>query len=138
LPSGNGIAALALNRLGHLLAESKYLDAAIATIRAAGSALDEFPHAHASLVTALDEILDPAEIIVLRGEQEEISRWALAIGAIYTPKRLIYAIPNSVTNLPGALSARAPGDRSIAYICRGTSCSQPLTSLAAIAAALSD
>jgi hypothetical protein len=137
VPSGNGIAALALNRLGHLLGETKYLEAALATVSATGSALDEFPHAHASLITALDEILEPAEIIVLRGDQEEISRWALAIGAIYTPKRLIFTIPDTATNLPAALSVRVPAGQPVAYICRGTTCSQPLTSLEAIAAELS-
>ena len=38
--------------------------------------------------------LNPAEIVILRGESEEISRWALAIGAVYTPKRLVFAIPD--------------------------------------------
>jgi len=136
LPSGNGIAALALNRLGHLLGETRYLDAAAETINAAGGALEEFPHAHTSLITALDEIIAPAEIVIVRGETEEISRWALAIGAVYTPKRLVFAIPDDVTDLPAALSARTPADQPIAYICRGTICSPPLTSLEAIAAEL--
>ncbi len=138
VPSGNGVAALALNRLGHLLGETKILDAAIATVRATGSALDEFPHAHASLITALDEILEPAEIVIIRGEQEEISRWALAIGAVYTPKRLIFAIPDTASNLPAALSARGAVGQPVAYICRGTTCTQPLTSLEAIAAELTE
>jgi hypothetical protein len=136
LPSGNGIAALALNRLGHLLGKTEYLDAAIATVRATGSALEEYPHAHTSLVTALDEILTPGEIVVLRGKQEEISRWALAIGAVYTPNRLIFAIPETATDLPPSLAARTPTDQPVAYICRGTTCGQPLTSLKAIAAEL--
>jgi hypothetical protein len=138
LPSGNGIAALALNRLGHLLGETKYLEAAVATINATGSALEEYPHAHTSLITALDEIVDPAEIVILRGEEVEISRWALAIGAVYTPKRLVFAIPDTVTDLPAALSARTPSDQPIAYICRGTTCSRPLTSLEAIADELAE
>jgi len=138
VPSGNGVAALALNRLGHLLGETKYIDAAIATIRATGSALEDFPHAHTSLITALDEILTPAEIVILRGEAEEISRWALAIGAVYTPKRLVFAIPDFDTNLPPTLSRRKPADQPIAYICRGTTCSEPLTSLEAIAAELTE
>ena len=129
LPSGNGIAALALKRLGHLLGETKYLDAAIATIRATGRALEEFPHAHTSLITALDEIIEPGEIVILRGEREEISRWALAIGAIYTPKRLVFAIPDTATNLPAALSARTSTDQPIAYICRGYGL-QPATDVA--------
>jgi uncharacterized protein YyaL (SSP411 family) len=138
LPSGNGIAALALNRLGHLLGETKYLEAAVATIKATGGALEEFPHAHTSLITALDEIIAPAEIVILRGESEEISRWSLAIGAVYTPKRLVFAIPDDVADLPAALSARMPADQPIAYICRGTTCSQPLTSLEAITAELDE
>ncbi len=136
VPSGNGVAAIALNRLGHLLGETRYLDAAIATVRATGAALEEFPHAHTSLITALDEIIDPAEVVVLRGEAKEISRWALAIGAIYTPKRLIFAIPNTETLLPASLSARKPAGQPIAYICRGTTCGPPLTSLETIAAEL--
>ena len=136
LPSGNGVAALALNRLGHLLGNTEYLEAAIATVRAAGGALEEYPHAHTSLITALDEILEPAEIVILRGEPEEISRWARAIGAVYTPKRLIFAIPDTAVNLPAALSARAPAGQPIAYVCRGATCSLPLTSIEAIAAEL--
>ena len=137
VPSGNGIAALALNRLGHLLGETRYIDAAIATIRATGKAIEEFPQAHASLLTALDEIIDPGEIVILRGEAEEISRWSLAIGAIYTPKRLVFAIPDTATNLPAALSGRKPAGQPVAYICRGTTCGGPLQSLEAIAAELS-
>ena len=138
LPSGNGIAALALNRLGHLLGETRYLEAAAGTIRAAGAALEDFPHAHTSLITALDEIIEPGEIVILRGETEEISRWALAIGAVYTPKRLIFAIPDDAMDLPAALSVRTPAGRPIAYICRGTTCSRPLDSLETIAAELGD
>jgi len=136
VPSGNGIAALALNRLGHLLGETRYIDAAMATVRATGKAIEEFPQAHASLITALDEIIAPGEIVILRGETEEISRWALAIGAIYTPKRLVFAIPDTATHLPSALSGRKPAGQPVAYICRGTTCSRPLQSLEAIAAEL--
>jgi len=138
LPSGNGIAALALNRLGHLLGETRYLEAAVTTINAVGSALEEYPHAHTTIITALDEIIAPAEIVILRGEEIEISRWAVAIGAVYTPKRLVFAIPDTVTDLPAALTARTPSDQPIAYICRGTTCGQPLTSLEAIAAELGE
>ncbi len=138
LPSGNGVAALALTRLGHLIGETRYLDAAIATIKATGSALEEFPQAHTSIITALDEILQPGEIIILRGKSAEISEWAQAISAVYTPKRLVFSILDSATNLPGGLAARKPAGQSIAYICRGTTCSRPLTSLEAITSELSE
>jgi uncharacterized protein YyaL (SSP411 family) len=66
-PSGNGIAALSLQRLGHLLGEPRYLDAAARTLTAAADAVRRLPYAHATLLMALDEQLRPPEIIVLRG-----------------------------------------------------------------------
>ncbi len=46
VPAGNAIAAQALTRLGLLLGETRYLDAAAKTLRAAWPALQHYPHAH--------------------------------------------------------------------------------------------
>ncbi len=136
MPSGNGIAALALNRLGHLLGEPRYIDAAAATVRATGAALMDFPHAHASMVTALEEIVDAPEVVVIRGKPDEIDTWRRALGAVYTPGRLIFAIPADATGLPEALELRRPQGDAVAYVCRGTMCTEPLTNLADVAAEL--
>ena len=48
-PSGNGIAAQVLLRLGHLLGEPRYLAAAERTLRAAWRALERYPQSHVSL-----------------------------------------------------------------------------------------
>jgi hypothetical protein len=140
LPAGNAIAALALNRLGHLLGEHRYIEAAAATVEATGAALLDFPHAHASMITALEEIINPPEIVVLRGEPDEIEQWRQAIGGIYAPRRLVLAIPAGETELPDALAVRKPPGRgegaAVAYVCRGTSCTAPLTNLEAVAAEL--
>src|SRR3982751_599431 len=53
LPSGNGIAARTLLKLGHLIGETRYLDAAERTLRAAWSTLSEVPHACPALLLAL-------------------------------------------------------------------------------------
>ncbi len=45
LPSGNGVAARALLRLGHLLGETRYIDAAQRTLHAAWPTLQSMPHA---------------------------------------------------------------------------------------------
>ncbi|MGI9342300.1 MAG: thioredoxin domain-containing protein [Gammaproteobacteria bacterium] len=138
VPSGNGVAALALNRLGHLLGEPRYIDAAAATVRATGAALLDYPHAHASMITALDEILDPPEIVVIRGERARIDEWRTALGAVYAPRRLLLAIPADESGLPDALDVRKPGADTVAYVCRGTACTAPLTSLDALAAELKE
>src|SRR6185503_3137492 len=49
VPAGNGIAALALIALGHLLGEQRYLDAAERTVRAAAHTIESYPDAHATL-----------------------------------------------------------------------------------------
>ena len=59
MPSGNGVAAFALQRLGHLIGEHRYIDAAERALRNAWKAMDEYPHGHVTLLTALEENLTP-------------------------------------------------------------------------------
>jgi hypothetical protein len=138
LPSGNGIAAFGLNRLGHLLGEPRYLDAAAETLALGWPGMKEFPHGHTALVTALEETLYPPEIVILRGPCVDIELWSERLSAIYSPRRLLFAIPDSEQNLPGALAARKPQAGTVAYICRGTTCSAPIASLEKLAAELAE
>ena len=138
VPSGNGIAAFALQRLGFLLGETRYLDAAERTLRAAWRAMDEYPHGHVTLLTALEEYLEHPEIVIIRGDEEEIGRWRDAAAKLYAPRRLVFAIGRDERSLPGALAERAAieGD-TVAYRCLGTHCELPATSWEALAASLS-
>jgi uncharacterized protein YyaL (SSP411 family) len=92
LPSGNGIAAFALQRLGFLLGETRYLDAAEKTLKCASDAMHEYPHGHVTLITALEEYLQHPEIVVIRGVTDEIERWRDSAARLYAPRRLIFAI----------------------------------------------
>jgi uncharacterized protein YyaL (SSP411 family) len=69
MPSGNGVAAQVLQRLGHLIGEPRYLAAAAGTLRLAAIPMSRIPYAHASLLCALDEYLDPPETVIIRGEE---------------------------------------------------------------------
>jgi uncharacterized protein YyaL (SSP411 family) len=136
VPSGNGVAAFALARLGYLLVETRYLDAAERTLRAAWHSLQEFPHGHCSLLNALDEYLEPPELVVLRGDARECAVWAATLGAAYNPRRLVFAIPGDAGTLPGGLASKVPpaGPASVlAYVCRGTACESPVDSLETLA-----
>ena len=55
MPSGNGVAVRALGRLGHLLGEPRYLDAAERALKAAGALLEQAPSAHSGMLLALAE-----------------------------------------------------------------------------------
>src|ERR1044072_9258516 len=68
IPAGNGIAARALIRAGYLLGETRWLEAAERTLRAAWLPLNRSPHGHVSLLGALEEYLLAPEIVVIRGD----------------------------------------------------------------------
>ena len=128
-PSGNGVAARVLIRLGLLLGETRYLDAAERTIRAAWSMLEKYPHAHTTLLMALDELTAPPAIVVLRGQREDLASWSGELDKLYDPRRFVVAVPSDATDLPPGLAAKAPRDRTVAYLCRGMTCSAPIATL---------
>ncbi len=138
-PSGNGVAVFALQRLGFLLGQTRYLDAAEKTLQNAWQAIEEYPHGHVTLITALEDYVHHPESIIIRGPDEEISHWRASAAKLYAPQRMVFAIPDDANSLPGALNDRKPdGQQTIAYRCRGTTCSLPVTSWEALAAELSE
>jgi uncharacterized protein YyaL (SSP411 family) len=135
-PSGNGVAARVLLRMGHLLGEPRYLTAAERTLRAAWPALGQHPQAHVALLNALEELLHPPEIVILRGAAPAIEGWRRELARPFAPRRLVLAIPADAPDLPPALADKAPRARPVAYVCRGSSCSAPLDCLEALLAEL--
>ncbi|HSZ09846.1 MAG TPA: thioredoxin domain-containing protein [Steroidobacteraceae bacterium] len=135
LPSGNGVAASVLCRLGYLLGELRYLDAAERTLQAAWSGIQEYPQAHMSLVNALEDFLSSMQILVIRGAPASAAQWAQDLGALYAPTRMIFAIPEDA-DLPAALEPKRAQGETVAYLCRGMTCSAPLTNLEEISRAL--
>jgi uncharacterized protein len=129
VPSGNGIAALALGRLGHLLGEPRYLTAAERTVQLAAPLMDQAPMAHASLISALEEQLYLPKLVILRGEPAVIEIWRERLERDYAPRRLVFAIPADTPDLPDALAAKAPRGEVVAYVCTGTTCGEPVTDL---------
>ena len=111
MPSGNGVAAQALARLGWLTGEMRYLDAAEAAVRGAWPALERTPESHAAMLNALDEYLDPVEIVVIRGVAAEVEAWRRELTRAYAPRRMVVAISADATGCPKRLrpSARATG-----------------------------
>jgi uncharacterized protein YyaL (SSP411 family) len=135
-PAGNGIAARVLLRLGHLLGEPRYLAAAEATLRASWKALEHQPQSFVSLLTALEELLEPAQIVILRGEARTIEDWRLQLAHLYAPARLVLAIPADIADLPPALADKTARAAAVAYLCRGSVCAAPLDSLESLLGAL--
>ncbi len=139
-PAGAAIAARALGRLGHLLGESTYLDAAARTVSSAADRLQEHPLASASLLTALEEQLLPPQTLILRADPRVLGAWLeVARGANpagQRPTRLVFAIPPDIADLPGVLAHCQPRGEAVAYLCHGGQCSAPITELEQLAAGL--
>ena len=126
LPAGNGVAAGALIRLGHLIGKQAYIDAAEKTLRAAWSWLLRYPHAHNALLTALEAVLFPPGQIIIRAPAGEIAEWQGQARQHLNIRDPIYAIPDDINDLPGLLAERAPRDAAVAYVCEGFTCLPPM------------
>ena len=135
-PSGNGVAATVLGRLGHLLGDTRYLAAAERVLHAARDGLERFPHAHTTLLVALEEFLDPPQIVVIRAAPGELETWRARATAGYAPRRLVVAIPDDASDLPALLAERAPRGSPVAYVCEGHTCDAPITEFDAFHARL--
>lgn len=133
-PSGNATAAYVFNRLGTLLAETRWLDAAEQTLRAGWSPLESYPQGHATLLNALDEFLGSVETVIVRGT--EAAEWQAALARVYAPRRMVFSIAADTAGLPAALAAKAVSASTVAYVCRGMTCSAPIATMPALIAEL--
>lgn len=129
-PSGNGVAAFALQRLGYLLGETRYLDASARCLRVFQSQFTQQPIAYPTLLAVLEESLVPPRVIVIRGPQaavcEELTQLTPRLGA----RDIVLALPNGM-DLPDAL-AKPESDCPTAWVCSGTACQPPMTKLSAL------
>jgi hypothetical protein len=132
-PSGNGMASLALQRLGHLLGEPRYLEAAERTLKLFYPAMAESPAGFATLLLTLGEALAPPALVILRGPAEALVPWQARLSG--QAGSLVLALPNGLTGLPGIL-AKPESDTPRAWLCQGTACLAPFDSLESLIAAL--
>jgi uncharacterized protein YyaL (SSP411 family) len=131
-PSGNGVAARALMRLGFLLGEPRWLDAAERTLRAGLAAVRETPHGASSLLWALDEYLKPGAVVILRATPPEAEAWKQALAEARDAGAIAFVLPTQAASL--AEKAHAVGGR--AYVCTGMQCSPPASTPAELEAQL--
>ena len=128
-PSGNGVAAFALARLGWLLGETRYLDAAERSLRGGWASIRRSPQAHTMMLTALEEHLSPPQVVILRGAAADLPAWSASLAMLYAPRRLVFAIPAEEPALPEALAGKRPRASTVAYVCEGPQCSEPIDEL---------
>lgn len=130
-PSGNGIAAVALQRFGHVLGEPRYLQSAERTLQAFDAVIKRNPAACASLTHALQEYLTPPTMVILRGDAEKLSAWRHEIMQHYYPHHLFFYLDETAGTLPQTLQRNLSKDVN-AWVCQGVVCSQSIDNLASL------
>ena len=129
LPScGNGVAARALEALGPLTAEQRYIDAASNTVLGTWREQQQQPLAHATLLMATYHHLKPATQVIITGSDPgEMQQWkALTSGHDRVNCYVLMPESGKPGGIPGLYE---PGDRTTAYVCKGLHCLAPATSL---------
>jgi uncharacterized protein YyaL (SSP411 family) len=128
MPNGNGIAAVALQRLGHILGEPRYLQAAERTLKAFDSSMTNNPAACASLCHALQEFLNPPSIVILRGAAGQMAVWHTTMHQIYYPHHVFFYLDENVKDLPQTMQRNFTKDVN-AWVCKGVVCSPSINDL---------
>jgi uncharacterized protein len=124
-PSGNGIAAQALITLGHLAAESRYIDAAERAVKLFATGLAESGSAQSTLLVALERLFAPPATIVLAGDPAEARGWQKSLEHEYRPD--VCVIDVAGIDAPAALrKGEIPQRGTAAWVCRGLQCLPPV------------
>jgi uncharacterized protein YyaL (SSP411 family) len=128
-PSGNAVAAWALGRLAALTGEQRYAQAAERVLGLFYPAMVNHPAGFAAMAIALDEFLDPPNVLVLRGKAAPLAEWRAALARDYLPDTTVLAIPDGAKALPAALDKPARAEPVNGWLCRGVTCLAPITDL---------
>jgi uncharacterized protein YyaL (SSP411 family) len=131
LPSGAGVAAQALLRLGLHLDLPGLRDAGARAIRSAGAQVARAPSAHAAMLVAADYLEGPVIEVAVVGEPGAAETQALldVPRGRYLPRLALAAGPPRGANETLALlkGKTAEGNRSAAHVCRDYACRRPVS-----------
>ncbi len=130
-PSGNGMAARALIALGHLAARPRYVDAGERAVRLFAPALEQAPVGYASLLVALGDALAPPSSVLLAGDAATCAGWQRTLERTLRPAVRVFNVAG--VTLPAALvKGSIPSGGGVAWVCRGTECLPPISTLAEV------
>ncbi|MCK7594077.1 thioredoxin domain-containing protein [Pseudomarimonas salicorniae] len=122
-PSGNGLAAQGLLRLGALLAEPRYLRSAERALRAGWPLLRQQAEGAPAMLIALRELCRPTPLLIARlGEISEHERWNEVLGVAEGCGLHVLRVASEASLLPEALEDKRWLRGGRVYWCEGTRC----------------
>ncbi|TWT56954.1 Glycosyl Hydrolase Family 88 [Thalassoglobus neptunius] len=134
VPSGNGMAATALVKLGQLTGRSDLMERAINTLESFGELLADRPQAVGQALIALDLVVGPSRQLVLVESEDEkgasklgdwtrsqfLPRTTILRKDQFTESKIISSVIGDKETRNGATTA---------YLCEGQTCQEPVTSI---------
>jgi uncharacterized protein YyaL (SSP411 family) len=124
-PSGNAVAAWALNRLAFLTGETRFSEAAGATLALFWPQIERQPSAFGTMLAALEEQLEPPRSVILTGSREQFAPWRELFHGAYLPTTLTLFVGVPLEPLPAPLEKPA-ADVVNAWVCEGATCLAPI------------
>lgn len=143
-PSANSVMLENLVQLGHLTGNPDYTERASALAAAFYRIAEESPYACSAYLCGLDDLLGPATCIVIasEGDTQDMNEMVQQIWQRYLPAvNLVVRTPDSVSwgldSLVPFSRTMIPRDgKATAYVCHGTTCSEPVMTVEDLAAHL--
>ncbi|MCK6602687.1 MAG: thioredoxin domain-containing protein [Bacteroidetes bacterium] len=125
-PSGNSSGVRAMMILGRLTGNRNFTDLAEQTVKSAADLIRNYPQACGWLaIAALDLAVNPADFIIIRGE-EEPADWIQAARTRFLPGSLVLISKQSDV-LPVLSGKMTAGGSAALYVCRNQVCYPPVT-----------
>lgn len=127
IPSGNAIAAFALQRLGYLTGNTDYIESAHKTLLNSVTSTTNMPSAHCAILKAAHEhINQPICIIIVTNNDAIGQEWLNLCNQQYAPFQQSYCL-NTQQELPEAIANKPLIGEVTAYICQGMQCQLAIT-----------
>lgn len=97
--------------------------------------LAQYPYGLSSLLSVLQEVLQPLPILVLCGAEPGLQAWRAALRDVYSAELFSVALQENYPGLPEPLQ-KPVSQKPVAWLCSGTHCLPALHDLADLRAAL--
>ena len=129
-PSGNSVAAKALIKIGFLMNNTNYIDAAHSVFSYASKQVNESPSAHSSLIDAYLLTQFPYVTIILKDNLggDEINKWLKALSNINKPNVNYFYVKDNNTGYANIDDKTGKG-KITAFVCSNYTCEQPITEI---------
>lgn len=127
-PAGNSVAAKALIKLGFLMNNTKYIDAAHSVFSYASKQVNDSPNAHSSLIDAYLLTQTPYVTVILKGNihNDEIKKWLDVLSNTKKTNINYFHVTDNNTgyaNIDDKITKR----KISAFICTDYTCEAPIT-----------